>query len=93
MGETYEQAAKRELKEELGVSVPLTKINDSPYDHYKMRKFLEVFRGITEGPFKDINPDEVAGVKWFSVADVREMVKKNEFMHPELAHIIEKLYP
>ncbi|MEM3154328.1 MAG: NUDIX domain-containing protein [Candidatus Woesearchaeota archaeon] len=91
-GETYEQAAKRELKKELGISVPLTKIHASPYDHYRMRKFLEVFRGISEGPF-NLNKDEVAGGRWFSVADVRDMVKKNQLIHPELAHIMEKLYP
>lgn len=91
-GESYEQAGKREMMEELGVDIPLTKIHESPYDHYKMRKFLEVFRGISEGPFK-INQEEVSGCRWFSVADVRDMVKKNQLIHPELAHVIEKLYP
>jgi len=91
-GETYEQAANRELNEDLGVDIKLTKILETPYDHYKMRKFLEIFRGISEGPFK-FNPEEVAGGRWFSVADVRDMVKKNQLVHPELAHVIEKLYP
>ena len=91
-GESYEQAAKRELKEELGVTVALTKLLDTPYDHYKMRKFLGVFRGISEGPFK-LNEEEVAGGRWFSVADARDMVKKNQLIHPELAHVIEQLYP
>ena len=91
-GETYEQAAKRELKEELGIDTPLTFIHESPYDHYKMRKFLQVFRGISDGPF-NFNLDEVAGGRWFSVADVKDMVKKNQMIHPELAHVIEKLYP
>lgn len=91
-GESYEVAAKRELKEELGIEMPLTLIHESPYDHYKMRKFLQVFRGISEGPF-NLNPEEVAGGRWFSVADVKDMVKKNQLIHPELAHVIEKLYP
>ncbi|HLF54706.1 MAG TPA: NUDIX domain-containing protein [Candidatus Nanoarchaeia archaeon] len=91
-GETYEKAAVRELKEELGVKIPLTKIHESPYDHYKMRKFLQVFRGIYPGPF-NLNFEEVADGKWFSVADVKDMVKKNQLIHPELAHVIEKLYP
>jgi len=91
-GESYEQAAKRELLEELGIDAPLTKIHESPYDHYKMRKFLQVFRCISEGPFK-FNQEEVAGVRWFSVSDVRDMVKKNQLIHPELAHVIERLYP
>ncbi len=91
-GETYEQAAKRELKEELGVNVPLTNILEAPYDHYKMRKFVQVFRGVSEGPF-NLDPEESAGGRWFSVADVKDMVRKNQMIHPELAHVIEKLYP
>jgi len=90
-GESYEKAAARELKNALGVSLPLTKIHESSYDHYKMRKFLEVFRALSEGPF-DLNPNEAANGKWFSVAEVREMVRKNELVHPELAHVIDKLY-
>ncbi len=91
-GESYEQAAKRELKEELGVDVPLALIDESPYDHYKMRKFLQVFRAVHNGPFK-FNPEEVSGCRWFSVDDVRDMVRKNQLIHPELAHVIERLYP
>lgn len=90
-GEPYEKAAARELEEELGINLPLTKIFECPYDHYKMRKFLEVYRGISDGPFK-LNQEEVADGKWFSISDVREMVRKNELVHPELAHVIEKLY-
>lgn len=91
-GETYEQAAKRELKEELGAEMELTKIHECPYDHYKMRKFLEIFRGVSEGPF-DLNPEEVADGKWFAVNDVKDMVRKSQLIHPELAHVIDQLYP
>jgi mutator protein MutT len=91
-GETYEQAAKRELKEELGIKASLTKIDESTYDHYKMRKFLQVFRAVWNGPFK-LNEKEVVGGRWFTVNDAKDMVKKNQLIHPELAHVIEKLYP
>jgi len=90
-GESYHNAAKRELKEELGVELPLTKIHESPYDHYKMRKFLQIFRAVYSGKFK-FN-EEVAGGRWFSVADVKDMVRKNQLVHPELAHVIDRLYP
>ena len=40
-----------------------------------------------------LNEEEVAGGRWFTVADVKDMVKKHQLIHPELAHVIERLYP
>lgn len=91
-GETYEQAALRELKEELGIKALLTKLDECIYDHYKMRKFLQIFRAVHQGPFK-LRENKIAGGRWFSIADVKDMVKKNQLVHPELAHVIERLYP
>lgn len=91
-GETYEDAAVRELKEELGASAGLTKLWEGPYDHYRMRKFMQVFRAVHEGPF-NLNREELMDGRWFSVKDVQDMVKKNQLVHPELAHVIERLYP
>ena len=90
-GETYEQAAKRELQKELGIKTSLTKLDECTYDHYKMRKFLQIFRAVHQGPLT-LKLDEVGG-RWFSVADVKDMVKKNQLVAPELAHVIERLYP
>jgi isopentenyldiphosphate isomerase len=90
-GESYEDAANRELKRQLEVETELTKILEIPYDHYKMRKFMEVFRGIHKGALP-LNLDEFINGKWFSISEVKDMVKKNQKIHPELATIIENLY-
>jgi len=90
-GEAYEDAAVDELKKQLDIEASLTKIAEFTYDHYKMRKFIEVFRCVHSGPFT-LNLDEIADGRWFSVSDVKDMVKKNQLVHPELAHIIDKLY-
>lgn len=89
--ETYEQAAERSLKNWLGVNAQLVKIHEGSYDHYKMRKFMQVFRCNTNNIL--LNPGLAMNGKWFSVDDVRDMVKKNQMVHPELAYVIEKLYP
>ncbi len=54
-GETYEQAAKRELSEELGVECELKQITkvktpDWPYGNFVEREYLAVFEGRTTSP-------------------------------------------
>lgn len=90
-GEGYEEAAQRELGNWLGTSLKLIKIHDGKYDHYRMRKFLQVFRGISEGRFI-LNKELAEKGRWFSVPTVLNMLKRNEAVHPELAHIMEVLY-
>ncbi len=90
-GEDYEIAAQRLLGNWLGVSMNLTKVHEGSYDHYKMRKFIEVYRGLSNGPFV-LNKELVNDGKWFPIAVVLNMIKKNEIVHPELAYVIEKLY-
>lgn len=89
-GESYEQAAQRQVKDWLGVSVELVKLHESVYDHYKMRKFVHVFRCNTSSIL--LNPERAITGRWFSVADIKDMVRKNQLVHPELAYVVEKLY-
>ncbi len=77
-GETYEQAAKTELKEELGINTKLKVICD-----YKERAELEshnirLFLGFYDGPFK-INKDEVEYVNFFELNDIEKMLKIEKF--------------
>ncbi|MBI4181573.1 MAG: NUDIX domain-containing protein [Candidatus Aenigmarchaeota archaeon] len=50
-GETYEEASRRELLEELGIAVPLERVGFvRSHDPVHMQN-ITVFRGIAEGPF------------------------------------------
>lgn len=89
--ETYGQAAERCLKTWLGVDAQLLPIHEGSYDHYKMMKFMQVFRCNTNNIL--LNPGHAMEGKWFSVDDVKDMVRKNQMVHPELAYVIERLYP
>ncbi|HLC59063.1 MAG TPA: NUDIX domain-containing protein [archaeon] len=88
--ESYKHAAKRELKEEIGIDVSLKLILETTFDVYGMIKFLNVFKGFSQGPFK-FNEEEVMDGKWFSLAEIKGIIKENKVIHPELAHIINKL--
>jgi len=50
-GETYEQAAVRELREEIGATTSLTSLGKLPNSPQTGWEFIEVFFGQSEGPF------------------------------------------
>ncbi len=92
-GETYEDGAKRELKEELGIECELiqlgkvTNITDYP-EGLKDREHGLIYKCIYEGPFSP-DPEEVSSVKFYSLRELEKMLKnapekftsgfKNEF--------------
>jgi 16S rRNA (adenine1518-N6/adenine1519-N6)-dimethyltransferase len=54
-GESYDDTARRELKEELGVSVPLQKIAKLPASQKTDLEFVWLYRGVASG---DVVPDK-----------------------------------
>jgi 16S rRNA (adenine1518-N6/adenine1519-N6)-dimethyltransferase len=54
-GESYDDTARRELKEELGVIVPLQKIAKLPASQKTDQEFVWLYRGVTSG---DVVPDK-----------------------------------
>ncbi len=89
--ESYEEAALREMMEEIGIK---TKINfaykDLITDVDGVKKFIVTFIGNFEGPF-NFNEIEVENVKFFSMDEIKELIKKENF-HPQLLFILKKHY-
>jgi len=74
-GESYEEAAHREMLEEIGVDAALAKIwkiEASPETGYE---FLEVFVGRTEGPFR-FAPGEVETGAFFPVEQIQRWLER-----------------
>lgn len=76
-GESYEEAARRELMEELGIEASLKKI-------CKFRCFSDIEREITalfvcshNGPFR-LNSDEVSGGEFVSSDGIRKILESGE---------------
>jgi isopentenyl-diphosphate delta-isomerase len=87
--ESYEEAAIRELEEELGISAPVKFMFKTKY--YRSAdffKFLEIFKAVCEGPF-EINTDEVESVKWFSKEKLNEEIANGGLFHPELKFLLQ----
>ncbi|MFA6553470.1 MAG: NUDIX domain-containing protein [Patescibacteria group bacterium] len=90
-GETYEQAAIRECREEIGTTIP--KMKKTFYDLYRHEqqgdKFLTTFVATYDGPFYP-NPEEVEKIVFFKIEKIKDMIKAGEKFHPELLFLLNK---
>ena len=92
--ETYEQAAHRETKEEMGTDSEIIFFHKDYYvdlTEPKQTKHLVTYTSIQEGPF---NPDseEVEKVEFFSIAEISKMFKEGKDFHPDFRYILKKYY-
>ena len=76
-GETVKEAFKREVMEELGISVP----NPTPMGHYVFeskveKELVNVFKTVYDGP---VNPskDELAGGRFWTMQEIKDALGKN----------------
>jgi len=91
-GETYEEAALREYREELGVTSDLLFVGKDFYSvPNKPKKFLATFKTQFNGPFSP-DPEAVSEVEAFSIEDIMKMIENGEKFHPELVFILKKYY-
>ncbi|MBW2969564.1 NUDIX domain-containing protein [Candidatus Woesearchaeota archaeon] len=76
-GESFEDAAKREMMEEVGVVVPLKRVCSFHYDAEFKAEFT-VFTTLAPLPDKlKLDPAEVQYVKEFFISEIKDMVEKN----------------
>jgi len=96
--ESYDKAALREMKEELGIEVPLTKVGtyyvDFTWKAYKLKRFNAFYKGkITHQSVLKLSAEEVAGTQWFTIAEVKNLVKHDpEHVTDGLRQVIEHFY-
>ncbi|MDO8563883.1 MAG: NUDIX domain-containing protein [Nanoarchaeota archaeon] len=91
-GESHEEGALRELKEELGIVLPLTLIAKSEYlGKEQINKFLSIYEAEHEGPF-NFNKLEVENMEFIPLKEINLLLKTSDKFHPELRFILEKYY-
>ena len=90
-GEAYQEAALRELEEELEVTLPLEFMFKDFYEDAQrgLRKILVTFKTSYNGPFL-INKNEVQDIHFFSLNKIQEMINDGEKFHTELLFLLEK---
>ncbi len=90
-GETYEEAARREMEEEIGVIVgEIREMGKFYYEWDGIRKYLWAFEYILD---QDLNiGEEVSSVEFFSPDEAHTLITTHDRVHPELKFLWEKLY-
>jgi isopentenyl-diphosphate delta-isomerase type 1 len=88
-GENYEEAARRELKEETSLETPLKFLFKFRKDAEKETEFISVFSCESEGPFR-INPEETQFVKFFDISEIKEMLAEGGSITPGTAGTLRK---
>ena len=81
-GDLYLEGAKRELSEELGISVPLKFIGKMIlYDEYPNgeieREHYSIYICKYDGEMK-IQKEEVTSIKFYPIAEIKRMIKENK---------------
>lgn len=82
-GESYEDAAKRELQEELGITVPLEMKWKDFFIDDGHKKFFAIFVGTTNQEIFSFNEIETQQLAWKSFADIQAMITRGDALHPE----------
>jgi isopentenyldiphosphate isomerase len=91
-GETFEQAAKREYQEELGISSEIRfAFKDTYNDNRGLKKFLVTFKTTYNGPFT-IDKNDVEEIRFFTLDQIRQMIATGEKFHPELLFLLKNHY-
>lgn len=78
-GDTYEQAAHRELREEIGVVTTLQYKTKYLEHNERESEFLAVFTGVYNSEPTELDPFEVELVKWVNLEDLPNFVLQNDF--------------
>lgn len=90
-GETYEQAAQREMYEEIGLKVPLREVHRFVFESDGHKRFITLFVAAAAQGF-DFKDGEVAAGDFYPLDTALALVEKGEKMHPQLDPCIRHLH-
>lgn len=90
-GETYEEAAWRELQEEIGITDgDLHHMGKFLFERWDLQKYIAVFELIAEDGI--MLGEEVASTQFFTPEEAHELITTHDKIHPELKFLWKKIY-
>ena len=76
-GQTYDEAAKREMEEEIGLSFNLAPLQKIYIE--EEREFAFIYRANCDGKIKiNFDQDEISEVKWVALKELPDFIKEND---------------
>ena len=90
-GETYEEAARRELQEELGVDGDVELLGQSRYVDDDVAEMCRGYRVVHDGPFA-FTDGEVSEVRWVTFAELEAMRRTHRFLPDSIALLLPLLH-
>jgi len=78
-GESYDEAAIRETKEEIGADrIQLLFLFKCKYDKEDNRSFFQIYKSVYNGPV-NFQKDEIESGKFVSIEELQDMIKDKKF--------------
>lgn len=77
-GQSYDEAAARELQEELGISLPITFLGKQLFDTGTEKEYISFYQATYDGSLIDFDQTEVSEVLWVSLQDLPKFVVENQ---------------
>jgi len=90
-GESYKDAAKRELKEELGIKLPLKQSFFIKVRQKIDSENIRLFIGKSNGPFI-FNKKEIKKIDFFTIAKIKKMIKSGENFTPHFLAVFKTYF-
>jgi isopentenyldiphosphate isomerase len=87
-GETYDDAAKRRLQEELGLDTPLQAVGITPMDDEGVTKFVGVFVTVADNP-RVSEPDHIGAIEFRPQEELEEGIRRRAGTYTDsLRHVL-----
>jgi isopentenyl-diphosphate Delta-isomerase len=90
-GESYAEAARRRLREELGLTTPLQKLGSTTMDDGGARKFIDLFR-TTSDEASIADEHHIESLLYLSVPEIQEMLRSEPEQFTETFPHVFRLY-
>jgi isopentenyl-diphosphate delta-isomerase type 1 len=90
-GQSYDEAARRELQEEIGLNLPLERLQKIYVK--EEREFAFIYRGFFTDEVKiNFDQDEVSEVRWVALEKLAEFIKEND-LTPSALTVLNLIHP